>query len=298
MIAAPSHGRESAALVIRVSVEEQQQPLLSLCFSMGMLFVPQVLSALRVRRFQFRKKTADLPRGPVQRLVVSDGAWEDRRWNERWLATEVGTNGSKLGFRFMELCYYSEENGQLIHRISSDEICSVKVIKDRVQNDQNSDSFKIGCEDSKLWSIVLNHCDNDTDDLQCGFLIITRPRGNGKAKEYFFKSKTAEERENWVDLISKMIDSNKIKTHWFSKFRSSCRGFYHSTRFQIAAGLMIYINFITNVIAVQANPEQDSDLGIVLTKFDLVLSVIFAVELAFNIFVSQPYEFCIDYWNW
>ncbi len=274
---------------------------------MGVLLVPQVLSTLRARHFhyfQFRRITTDLPKGPVQRLVVSDGSWQDRRWNERWLAAEVGNNGSKpVSFQFMELCYYSEDNGQLIHRISSEEICTVKVINDQSQrqNDLKAiDSFNVGdnqLADSKLWSIVLNHFD-DFDDLQYGFLIITRPRGNAKAKEYFFKARTAGECKTWVELITKMIDSNKIQTHWFSKVRSSCRGFYHSTKFQIAAGLMIYVNFITNVIAAQANPEQDSDLGIVLSKFDLVLSVLFAAELALNIFVSRPYEFCTDYWNW
>jgi hypothetical protein len=269
-----------------------------------MLYVPQVLSTLRMRHFHFRKKIADLPRGPIQRLVVSDGGWKDRRWNDRWLAIEVGNSGSKqISFRFMELCYYSEDNGQLIHRIPPDEIYSVKIIRGQLQgpNGQKSiESLNYGytqIEDSKLWSFIMTNCD-DFDDIQYGFLIITRPRGNVTAKEYFFRARTAQDSQSWVDFIAKMIDSNKIPTHWFPKFRSSCRCFYHSPRFQIAVGLMIYVNFITNVIAVQANPEQDSDLSNVLSTFDLILSVVFAAELALNIFVSRPYEFCIDYWNW
>ncbi len=273
------------------------------------VFVPQVLSTLRRRRVQFGKMPTVLPRGPVQRLVVLDGAWNDHRWNDRWLAMEMGSENVKsTSFRFMELCYYSEDNGQLIHRISSKEICSVRVINGQIhgQTDKKSkgsfsSSFQdTGCNDtneSSLWSIITNNC-KDFDELQFCFLISTWPRGHGQAKEYLFRARSAAECDVWVDLISKMLDSNKIKTHWFSRLRRSCRSFYQNTWFQIAAGVMININFITNVIAVQANPDPDSDLGHVLSIFDLVLSVLFAVELALNIFVSRPSEFCRDYWNW
>ncbi len=143
----------------------------------------------------------------------------------------------------------------------------------------------------------MNNC-KDFDELQFCFFISTRPRGNGQAKEYLFRAKNNEDCLLWVDLITKMLNSNKLKTHWFSKFRRSCRSFYQNTWFQIAAGMMIYINFITNVVAAQANPEQGSEFGNVLSNFDLVLSVLFAAELALNVFVSRPLEFCRDYWNW
>ena len=62
---------------------------------------------------------------------------------------------------------------------------------------------------------------------------------------------------------------------------------------------MIYINFATNVIAAQTNPDSTSEIGRVLGYFDLVLSSLFAAELGINIFTTKNFlEFFRDYWNW
>jgi hypothetical protein len=261
----------------------------------------------RLRRDQ---RDCGLPSGAVKKFVVLDGRWKDRRWNDRWLeADPTGATGDPP--IPTEICYYSEDRRKLINRIICRDITSIRAIGEEIetQNSFKSETIiqsqvisgihdKQASQDSLLWSVVLNNCEN-LEELQFSFLISTDPKGGNRGKEYLFKTNSADEMRAWVTLINRIMSLNSMPTQRFSQIRQTLRRAYKSNPFQIGVALMIYINFATNIVAVQINPDPGEDSGQVLAVFDLVLSILFAVELGINICTSKFFsEFCTDYWNW
>ena len=234
-------------------------------------------------------KDSALLSGAVKKFVVLDGRWKDRRMNDLWLeADPTGASGSDPPIP-IEMCYYSEDRRKLINRIICRDITSIRAIGEeiKIHNSFKSETrvqspvtsgihSKHASPNSLLWSVVLNNCDN-LEELQFSFLITTDPKGGNRGKEYLFKTNSADEMRAWVTLINRIMSLNFMPTQRFSQIRATVRRAYKSNTFQIGVALMIYINFATNIVAVQINPDPDDDAGQVLAVFDLVLSILFAV---------------------
>ena len=86
----------------------------------------------------------------------------------------------------------------------------------------------------------------------------------------------------------------------YSVFRDRVRYVYKSKIFEILVALMIYLNFITNVVEAQTNPDPSSYLYNVLDGINFGLTIFFTFELGLNVFTSNTFvsEFCPDSWNW
>ena len=261
---------------------------------------------LRGRRREFSNESSSLPQGPVQKLVVADGCWKERRWNDRWLEAHSDSPTSDIP---TEICYYTQDRSNLIHRILSQDILSIQEIEDAqlLETMDRSLSFKAAKFSAgeisppfnnlqpTLRSLVVNHRE-DFQEIQFSFLI--KPNSHGD--EYLFKTRSAEELRTWVDAIRKMIVASvPARSTPVSKFVAQARFLYQSKIFQVGVALMININFAVNIFETQSNPAAGSYEGQILVTFDLVLSILFAVELCINfVTTASLHEFLSDYWNW
>jgi hypothetical protein len=270
--------------------------------------MPPFYAALVRRRGAVRRSARDefissLPRGEVKKLVL-DGAWRDRRWNSRWLEVSVA---DKLLIP-SELLYFKEEGRDLIHRIDARHISEVRTLSLRVDgaglsecssNENSGIQSQVQSERPSLWSTVMNNC-QDVQEMQCCFLVSTDPLKTGRGKEYLFKTKSVAEAEGWVRIIKNMMLSvQPTPLTAFSLFRSRVRLAYQSKIFQIVVALMIFVNLMVNILAVQYNPLPGSDKANVIEGFDWMLTLFFCFEFALNVFTSGSLlEFCSDTWNW
>ena len=270
-----------------------------------------LFASIRFWRPKIPEKQTDSPiisKGPVKKFVMLDGCWNDRRWNERWLEirSEISGGDDRIPY---ELCYYSENRERLINRILCADITSLRAIGENNQMEsccrsnnfsgQNSKNQVAEIESSALWSTIVSNCEMNLDELKYCFLIGTDPSSCSRGKEYLFKTDSSQELRMWVDSICGILSLNSTSSKRLQHLQHSARQVYKSQWFQVAVALMIYINFATNVIAAQTNPDSTSEIGRVLGYFDLVLSSLFAAELGINIFTTKNFlEFFRDYWNW
>mmetsp|Transcript_79515 Transcript_79515/g.213093 ORF Transcript_79515/g.213093 Transcript_79515/m.213093 type:complete len:286 (+) Transcript_79515:53-910(+) len=285
-----------------------------------MLFPAALARHLR-KRFISRKESETnddtLPHGAVKKLVVIDGCWKERRWNDRWLKAHSEIEGST---RASEIWYCSDDSTKLIRRIPADEIRSIHPIEGPTNICRNENGTPNGThtvshhaevsvadeppassrENSPLWGMIQSSLD-DIDDLRDCFLLRTVAKGSGREKEYLFKTKSPQELSTWVNVVTRMLADAEIKKHprALTRIRSFLRSVYRSNPFQLSVAILIALNFAANIFETQTNPDQGSPNAIMLANFYLTLSILFAIELGFNFLVSESVKsFCKDPWNW
>lgn len=229
-----------------------------------------------------------LPEGPIEKLLVCEGVWEERRWHERWL--RAGTTDDP---RNPTEVFYCSEGRKLMHRIICQDVCKIGLIKDLISSENHQ---KIMPDNYSLWPLILKN-QNNFQEMDMCFYISTLPKGSRKGKEYLFKAKTKEDLAKWAIVVQSMCARGQGE-HIFSKFRRTCRTIYKSRTFELCVGLMICINFLIIVVETQTLPSPGSELHLIIDAFNWILSLIFAVELVLNIFVNKLRDFCQDYWNW
>jgi hypothetical protein len=263
-----------------------------------MAFFPAALRR-RVRISRSREEfLRSLPKGEVQKLVL-DGPWRDRRWNDRWLEV-TASEGVNIG---NELLYAKNRGGNVIGRIAAHHISEVQIVS--MQSDDSKLSEECLQDDREpsrpsLLSTVMRNCE-DFREMQNCFLIITDPLGNGRGKEYLFKTRSKSEAEGWVQIIDNMKQSvQPLPSTAYAMFRKRIRAAYKSNVFQIFVALMIYLNLMTNVVSAQTNPDPGSEQDIILSNIDIFLTSFFTFELALNVYTANTFisEFVPDYWNW
>ena len=258
---------------------------------------PQYLARLRVSRSR-EEFLQSLPKGEVQKLVL-DGAWRDRRWNDRWLEV-TATEGVNVP---NELLYAKNKGGNVIGRISANHISQVQIVSRQLDDSkvsEHSQSVGNGSSRPSLLNTVICNCE-DFREMQNCFLVSTDPLGNGRGKEYLFKTKSKSEAEGWVRIIENMkLSVQPLPRTAYANFRHHIRVAYKSKGFQVLSALMIFFNFITNVVAAQNNPDVGSSQDRILTDIDTFLTAFFSFELVVNVYTSNTFltEFCPDYWNW
>ena len=152
-------------------------------------------------------------------------------------------------------------------------------------------------DSTSLWTLLLKHR-QEFEEIKMCFFISTLARGSRRGKEYLFKAKTAEDMQMWLAVIDKIRSTSQAKENMLSKTRKYCRWLYTSKPFEITVAVMIYINFGVIVLEKQMLPGPDSELEVVISTFYTILTILFALELLLNFYVTKFSVFYRDYWNW
>ena len=233
-----------------------------------------------------------LPEGPIEKLLICEGLWEKRQWNDRWLKANVTDNPQNPAEIF-----YCSEGKKLMNRIAHQDICKVGMLRDLIKIElPAADEILSPSTSPSLWELILKNR-SKFQELEMCFYISTLPKGSRKGKEYLFKAKTAEDLKKWSEVVKSLCAKGRGEGP-LSKFRRKCRNVYKSRPFEIGVGLMICVNFGIIVLEKQTLPAPGSEMYSVIADFNFILSAIFAFELLLNIFVSKFSDFCQDYWNW
>jgi hypothetical protein len=231
----------------------------------------------------------------VQKLVLANGSWKDRRWNERWLEANIDTGPNVVP---TEVKYFTKQHGFLINVISAEDIHDVIAIIDELNQKASENDFP---KSSPLLSLVMDKLpDDDRDELQFAFLIQCKPEGSAVGKEFLFKVNSEQELRSWVSLFLAMKSSVKpMEPSRLKPVLNALRTVHRSYYYQAAMALVIYLNFIVCVVGAQLNPIPGSSDDQMLERFDIALTWVFTADLLLNLATSSFFsEFCKSSWNW
>ena len=230
----------------------------------------------------------------VRKLVVANGSWRDRKWNERWLEPDLQA-GSLVP---SEVKYFTKKQGNLINVITPEDILDVLAISDVIKEDiSENESLK----SSALFSMALKLLhDREREELQFTFLVQCKSQGAATGKEYLFKANSEVDMRSWVGLFRAMKSSIKPKgSNNLEKHLNTLRAAHRSNTYQGLMALIIYLNFVVCVVGAQLNPDPNSNANAVLNRFDVALTWAFTADLVINLATSDFFsEFCPNSWSW
>ena len=230
----------------------------------------------------------------VRKLVVANGSWLDRRWNDRWLEPDLNSGGSIP----TEIRYFTKHKGNLINVITAEDVLDVIALSDVIKEGKTRNQ---NLESSQLFSVAVKLLqERQSEELQFTFLIQCKPQGNAPGKEYLFKASSEEDMRSWVGLFLAMKSSIKPKdSNILEEFLHTLRVAHRSQRYQALMALIIYLNFIVCVVGAQLNPDPNSNANTVLNRFDVALTWAFTADLVINLATSDFFsEFCPNSWSW
>jgi hypothetical protein len=194
-----------------------------------------------------------LKKGPVEKLVLK-GAWENRKWNDRWIELLKGE------FRY---CW---KEGSRIDSIAASSISSVKTLHDQNDGLEIHDE-RLGDEDyvhsfpmnvkywnattQSIWPTIVENSAEDMQELQNGFLLQTIS-GDHVGREYFFRTSTHEEAISWIGSIRAMVIAAQPRPKTaYTIARAVTRKIFQSPGFTIITTMLILLNFSAFVFDTQ-----------------------------------------------
>jgi len=115
----------------------------------------------------------------------------------------------------------------------------------------------------------------------------------------------AEELRHYAKLcVDENAQQAQLKMTTYLRAQTVCREMYSSTFMQGAVAVLIVANFVIRIVDVEVQPAQDTDFAKHLEQLDLAFTIVFALELAMNMFANWTFEenscmplFFLDGWN-
>lgn len=128
-----------------------------------------------------------------------------------------------------------------------------------------------------------------TFDADKTFVVRTSEAGLNCGRTYLFQAETFEDRQVWIDAIEKtkeaLLKLQESQRKWSRYKRWAC-SVYNNIFFQSFCVVLIVINFMLNVIEAQVRPLEKSPMHTTLQSLDLLLTILFTVELTLNLFAN------------
>lgn len=141
----------------------------------------------------------------------------------------------------------------------------------------------------------------------------TRLHGHpGIPSRIFRKRKLTNSWQEWARLIRQKVQicvekQNKVvrsKQSAYERAQHVCGEIYGSTWIQSFVAVLIVANMIVQIIDVEIHPAPGSDMAINLDRVDYMFTIVFAIELAMNLFANWTFSedccvpsFFLDGWN-
>jgi len=132
------------------------------------------------------------------------------------------------------------------------------------------------------------------------FQIHTEKDGYNFGRTYIFQASSVEEAEEWQRLTRMQWHQTVVEASNLSRIgtiRLRVEIFSGSNLFQGFMALLIVGNFIINVVQSEAKFEAGTYWDTLLAQIEIVLTVVFIVELALNLFANWFWRFANDGWS-
>jgi hypothetical protein len=197
---------------------------------------------LSLETFAFTsKEIAFKLKGKVQKLVIKNGIWEDRKWNDRFLEIR----GSNIQYFFWQ----DEAIGKIIDNIEVLHITKLSAMSINISEaiDQLNSSISTAYArevDPSKWQQITHNTEELYEVLQNCFLLRVES-GNRMVRDYIFRTNTLDEAKIWVETIRQMIAHfSPPPPNIISKTRIILRPILDSIAAQVLFGVIISLNFI------------------------------------------------------
>uniref|UniRef100_A0A6U4UL80 EF-hand domain-containing protein n=1 Tax=Hemiselmis andersenii TaxID=464988 RepID=A0A6U4UL80_HEMAN len=163
------------------------------------------------------------------------------------------------------------------------------------RNVERARSGKVLVGPAQMQDIVLG----EVNRLQV-FQVHTEQDGYNFGRTYIFQAETVEESDEWQRVIKNAWHAAVVEASNLSRFgalRLRVEIFSGSNIFQGMMALLIVGNFIINVIQAELKYEPGSYWDTLLAQIEIVLTVVFIVELGLNLFANWFSRFVNDGWS-
>lgn len=132
------------------------------------------------------------------------------------------------------------------------------------------------------------------------FEVCTELEGYNSGKKFKFRASSPTECQDIVATLQRMvrqaIDTHKRQTNW-QKSQQEVARIFNSSPFQMSSALLIFANFLFNVIQNQTLPQEGTAEGKLFEDIDLAFTIIFTVELLMNAYGHWWRPFFTNGWS-
>ena len=143
--------------------------------------------------------------------------------------------------------------------------------------------------------------EDDDEDKDLTFTVQPSEEGLNSGRPAIIQAPSVELMHEWVDAldtqVQQAIDRVNAEQTALDRWRTRTRDFYHSDRTQYAIGLVILGSYLMAIGNAQMLPDMDAKAEADFYFMEVVFTVIFALELAVNLFGSWFRPFISDGWN-
>ena len=136
------------------------------------------------------------------------------------------------------------------------------------------------------------------------FQITTRPGGLCNGRAYMLKAASSELRDRWVECIRASAQAEQERfaaaAHRTKLYlwQMTAKAAYNSPGMQCLGALLILGNFAANVVQFEVLPEEGSPAAHAFAVVEEAFTVLFLLELLFNLFANWFTAFWDDWWNY
>ena len=135
--------------------------------------------------------------------------------------------------------------------------------------------------------------------------IETVPDGFNSGRTYYFKAQTLERAKEWISMVKTAIDNEakslRANMSMARRAQRRLRIIYNSIWVQSCVGLLIFISFAVNIVQTELlfppDSEQQRRADVIFGWFEVVITSIFAFEVAVNLFANWLQPFFTDPWS-
>jgi hypothetical protein len=141
------------------------------------------------------------------------------------------------------------------------------------------------------------------DDMMRVAEVVTRSTKTHRAGEiYNFRFVSQQVCALWIKSMKENRERDIQLKHYttltgFQKVQYWAKQQYTSFRVQMLVALAIMANFVINIAQAESTPKNGSEDDQTYGHIDLFFTIIFSIELLFNMLGSGFREFCLSGWN-
>jgi hypothetical protein len=136
------------------------------------------------------------------------------------------------------------------------------------------------------------------------FCIHTIDGGHNSGRSTILQAETEYERDDWVAFLKKASQDAVEEFNrppdlgTLQNLQRTCRNVYNSNAAQYTIGVVILASYVTAMTGAQLLPEDGTQEASYFFTLEIIFTVIFTLELLFNLFGSWFWPFWEEAWNW
>eukprot|EP00960_Hanusia_phi_P042200 755364-Hanusia_phi.AAC.2 len=208
---------------------------------------------------------------------------------------------NRLGLSLTRTIMLDEVTSAIVHQQDDEQNC------DMTAHDIMGSSLRYSTETvcTRPPSSLINKGNEAGKDYSIlfGFTLSTTYEGHHRGRSIQFVCRSKLEKQQWVAAINQILERQKNAgfpprvVSDFARFRAWMKLHYTSANFQVLVAVLIYCNFILNMIESQSR-DPNQALSFVLSTGNTFFTALFTLELAINMFSTLWRDFLVDPWNY